>query len=564
MVWLLVTVSASSSLPAPLTSMVPSLLRMPLESSAVPIRLSVPTVPPTSSSRTVTVPLLTVLRSSVSVPVLSTVTVPPVLSKETPWTTLSAPPASTSMVWLLVTVSASSSLPAPLTSMVPSLLRMPLESSAVPIRLSVPTVPPTSSSRTVTVPLLTVLRSSVSVPVLSTVTVRPGLSKETTWTTLSAPPACTSMVWLLVTVSASSSLPAPLTSMVPSLLRMPLERSAVPIRLSAPTGRPTSSRRTVTVPLLTVLRSSVSVPVLSTVTVPPLLYERPTWTTLSAPPACTSMVWLLVTVSASSSLPAPLTSMVPSLLRMPLESSAVAIRLSVPTVPPTSSSRTVTVPLLTVLRSSVSVPVLSTVTVPPVLSKETPWTTLSAPPASTSMVWLLVTVSASSSLPAPLTSMVPSLLRMPLESSAVPIRLSVPTVPPTSSSRTVTVPLLTVLRSSVSVPVLSTVTVPPVLSKETPWTTLSAPPACTSMVWLLVTVSASSSLPAPLTSRVPSLLRMPLESSAVPIRLSVPTVPPTSSSRTVTVPLLTVLRSSVSVPVLSTVTVPPVLSKETP
>ncbi len=67
----------------------------------------------------------------------------------------------------------------------------------------------------------------------------------------------------------------------------------------------------------------------------------------------------------------------------------------------------------------------------------------------------------------------------------------------------------------------STMTLPPELLTVDPEPMASAPES-TSMVPALVTVSPFSALPVPLTLRVPLFFRMPLLSTALPVRSSSP------------------------------------------
>ena len=103
---------------------------------------------------------------------------------------------------------------------------------------------------------------------------------------------------VLVTVSPSSALPMPLTLIWPELPSVPFFSTPVPVRSISPLS--------VTVPAAMLAWFSVSVPVLSTVMVPPVL-SIVVGSMSSAPPARTSILPVLVTVSPSSALPVPLT-----------------------------------------------------------------------------------------------------------------------------------------------------------------------------------------------------------------------------------------------------------------
>src|SRR3954471_6154411 len=428
-----------------------------------------------------------------------------------------------------VIVSWSSALPVPLTLKAALLFRMPPLSTAAPVR-SISPLP-------VTVPApLIVAPFTVSLPVASTVTL-PAFATVEPWSIVSAPFANTSIVPVVafVTVSWSSALPVPLTLKAALLFRMPPLSTAAPVRSISPLPV------TVTVPgPLIVAPFTVSLPLASTVTLPAFATVEP-WSIVSAPFASTSIVPVaaFVIVSWSSALPVPLTLKAALLFRMPPLSTAAPVR----SISPFPVTVTVPGPLI-VAPFTVSLPLASTVTLLAFATVE-PWSIVSAPFASTSIVPVLafVIVSWSSALPVPLTLKAALLFRRPPLSTAAPVR-SISPLPVT-----VPVPLI-VAPFTVSLPVASTVTLP-VLATVEPWSIVSAPFANTSIVPVLafVIVSWSSALPVPLTLKAALLFRMPPLSTALPVRSISPL------SVTVPVPLI-VAPFTVSLPVASTVTLP--------
>ena len=122
------TVSSSSALPVPLTLKAALFFSTPPLSTALPVR--------SISPLSVTVPAPVMLAPlTVSLPVASTVTLPVLVTTE-PWSRVSAPFASTSIVPVLafVTVSPSSALPVPLTLKVALFFSAPPLSTALPVR----------------------------------------------------------------------------------------------------------------------------------------------------------------------------------------------------------------------------------------------------------------------------------------------------------------------------------------------------------------------------------------------------------------------------------------------
>src|SRR3954454_21663117 len=483
-----VIVSWSSALPVPLTLNTALLFRMPPLSTAAPVR-SISPLPVT-----VPVPLI-VAPFTVSLPLASTVTLPAFATVE-PWSIVSAPFASTSIVPAVafVIVSWSSAFPVPLTLKAALLFRMPPLSTAAPVRLISPL------PVTVPVPLI-VAPFTVSLPVASTVTL-PVLATVEPWSIVSAPFANTSIVPVLafVTVSCSSALPVPLTLKAALLFRMPPLSTALPVRSISPLP--------VTVPApLIVAPLTVSLPLASTVTLPAFATVEP-WSIVSAPFANTSIVPVLafVIVSWSSPFPVPLTLKAALLFRMPPLSTAAPVK-SISPLPVT-----VPVPLI-VAPLTVSLPAESIVTLPAFATVE-PWSIVSVPFASTSIVPVLafVIVSWSSALPVPLTLKAALLFRMPPLRTAPPVRSISPLLV------TVPVPLI-VAPLTVSLPLASTVMLP-VLATVELWSIVSAPFASTSIVPVVefVIVSWSSALPAPLTLNTALLFRMPPLSTAAPVR----------------------------------------------
>ena len=117
-----------------------------------------------------------------------------------------------------------------------------------------------------------------------------------------------------------------------------------------------------------------------------------------------------------------------------------------------------------------------------------------------------------------------------------------------------TVPWSIVASFSVSAPVLSTVTVPLVLSTAVPWSSSSSP--LTSIAPVLVAFSLSSALPAPLALSCAVFVSVPFASTPVPVRSMTPS--------SVTAPWSIVASFSVSVEPASTCTVPSVLVTVSP
>src|SRR3954470_20098664 len=303
-----VIVSWSSALPVPLTLKAALLSRIPPLSTAAPVR-SISPLPVTVPAPLIVAPL------TVSLAVASTMTLPALATVE-PWSIVSAPFASTSIVPVaaFVTVSWSSALPVPLTLKAALLFRMPPLSTAAPVR-SISPLPVT-----VPVPLI-VAPFTVSLPLASTVML-PVLATVELWSTASAPFASTSIVPVVefVIVSWSSALPAPLTLNTALLFRMPPLSTAAPVRSISPLPV------TVPVPLI-VAPFTVSLPLASTVMLP-VLATVELWSIVSAPFASTSImpVAAFVTVSWSSALPVPLTLKAALLFRMPPLSTAAPVR----------------------------------------------------------------------------------------------------------------------------------------------------------------------------------------------------------------------------------------------
>src|SRR3954452_17655608 len=451
-----VIVSWSSALPVPLTFNAALLFRMPPLSTAAPVR-SISPLPVT-----VPVPLI-VAPFTISLPVASTVTLPAFATVE-PWSIVSAPFASTSIVPAVafVTVSWSSALPVPLTLKAALLFRMPPLSTAAPVR-SISPLPVT-----VPVPLI-VAPFTVSLPLASTVML-PVLATVELWSIVSAPFASTSIVPVVefVIVSWSSALPAPLTLNTALLFRMPPLSTAAPVRSISPLPV------TVPVPLI-VAPFTVSLPLASTVTLPAFATVEP-WSIVSVPLASTSMVPVLafVTVSWSSALPVPLTLKAALLFRMPPLSTAAPVR-SISPLPVTVPGPLIVAPF------TVSLPLASTVMLP-VMATVEPWSIVSAPFASTSIVPVaaFVIVSWSSALPVPLTLKAALLFRMPPLSTAAPVK-SISPLPVT-----VPVPLI-VAPLTVSLPLASTVT-SPVFTTVEHWPIVSSPFASASIVPVLMFV----------------------------------------------------------------------------
>src|SRR3954447_21147688 len=486
---LLVTVSPDSALPRLLTLIWPVLPSVPLLITALPVK--------SISPLSVTVLPVTVAWFSVSLPVLSTVMLPPPFATVVSWSRVRAPSPRTSIPPVLVTVSPDSALPRLLTLIWPVLPSVPLLITALPVK--------SISPLSVTVPPVTVAWFSVSLPVLSTVMLPPPFATVVSWSRVRAPSPRTSIPPVLVTVSPDSALPRLLTLIWPVLPSVPLLITALPVKSISPLS--------VTVPPVTVAWFSVSLPVLSTVMLPPPFATVVSWSRVRAPSPRTSIPPVLVTVSPDSALPRLLTLIWPVLPSVPLLITALPVK--------SISPLSVTVPPVTVAWFSVSLPVLSTVMLPPPLATVVSWSRVRAPSPRTSIPPVLVTVSPDSALPRLLTLIWPVLPSVPLLITALPVK--------SISPLSVTVPPVTVAWFSVSLPVLSTVMLPPPLATVVSWSRVRAPSPRTSIPPVLVTVSPDSALPRLLTLIWPVLPSVPLLITALPVKSISPlsvTVPP--------------------------------------